>query len=128
MSLTTTEEPMNNEHHRRRLIALEGDIAARIKREQQHGRDQFIDTAVDTADVSVAAEQAAEAFSEAAMNTTTLVQVREALGRIDAGTFGRCIVDGGPIEPARLEAVPWTPYCTRHQELLEKGSPRTPTR
>jgi len=80
---------MTNEHHRRRLLALEKDIAARIKREQQRGRDQFVDTAVDTGDASVADEVAAEEFSEAEMNATTLAQVREALGRIDAGTFGR---------------------------------------
>jgi DnaK suppressor protein len=127
LSTDHMEDCMTNEHHRRRLLALEKDIAARIKREQQRGRDQFVDTAVDTGDASVADEVAAEEFSEAEMNATTLAQVREALGRIDAGTFGRCIVDGGPIEPARLEAVPWTAYCAKHQELLEEGSPRTST-
>jgi DnaK suppressor protein len=57
-----------------------------------------------------------------------LNQVRDALKRIDEGTFGTCVVDGKPIEDARLQAVPWTPYCLKHQQLREEtGSARTPT-
>ena len=52
----------------------------------------------------------------------------DALKRIDDGTFGTCVVDGGPIEEARLEAVPWTPYCLKHQQMREASAPpRTPT-
>jgi RNA polymerase-binding transcription factor DksA len=38
---------------------------------------------------------------------------------MEGGTYGRCGVDGKPIELARLEAVPWAEYCTRHQQQLE---------
>jgi RNA polymerase-binding transcription factor DksA len=48
--------------------------------------------------------------------------VRDALRRIEAGTFVTCTVDGGPIEPQRLEASPWVPYCLKHQEQLEANS------
>jgi DnaK suppressor protein len=64
-------------------------------------------------------------FSEAELDSTNLQQMRDALRRIDEGTFGRCIVDGEPIEEKRLEAVPWTPYCLKHQEALEAVSPPT---
>jgi DnaK suppressor protein len=54
--------------------------------------------------------------------------VRAALERIDAGTFGKCVVCGAPIEEKRLEAVPWTPSCRKHQEELESRQQlRTPT-
>jgi hypothetical protein len=44
------------------------------------------------------------------------------------GTFGLCIVDGGPIEEQRLDTVPWTPYCPRHEQSLEASSgSKTPT-
>ena len=44
------------------------------------------------------------------------------------GTSGRCVVDGQPIEPKRLEAVPWTPYCLKHQnELATEAATRTPS-
>jgi DnaK suppressor protein len=49
-----------------------------------------------------------------------LQQVRAALQRIEDGTFGYCIDCGKPIEPARLDAVPWTPYCREDQEKHDK--------
>ena len=114
---------MNSEHYRQRLQDVEQRLVARIAREKQHGREQFIDVAADISDLSVAEEVAAEEFSAAESNTRTLGQVREALQRIDSGTFGRCVIDGGPIEVARLEAMPWTAYCVRHQQELEDGAP-----
>ena len=114
---------MNSEHYRKRLEDLKQTLVARIGREKLQGRGQFIDVPADIGDVSVAEESAAEEFSAAAVNTRMLGQVREALQRIDGGTFGRCIVDDGPIEAARLEAMPWTPYCLRHQQALEDSAP-----
>jgi RNA polymerase-binding transcription factor DksA len=118
---------MNNEQYRRRLLDLEKELSARINREAQLGRDQFHDVAGDTADASVADADAAEDFAEVDRDSTMLREVRDALGRLDAGTFGRCTVDGGPIEPARLAAAPWSRYCLKHQQAREEGSPRPPT-
>jgi DnaK suppressor protein len=54
--------------------------------------------------------------------------VRVALERIENGTFGICLVDNDPIEEKRLKAIPWTPYCLKHQQLMEKSRlVRTPT-
>jgi RNA polymerase-binding transcription factor DksA len=44
-----------------------------------------------------------------------------------SGTYGRCLVDGEPIELARLDAAPWAAYCRRHQEQLEAASRSKPT-
>src|SRR3954471_19953682 len=65
-------------------------------------------------------------FTEAELDTTTLQQVQAAVRRIENGTFGQCLVDGGPIELKRLAAVPWAPYCVRHQKLLEATSQPKP--
>jgi DnaK suppressor protein len=73
-------------------------------------------------------ELKAEQFAEAEADRIVLTQVRDALKRIDNGSFGTCVVDGEPIEEVRLEAMPWTPYCLRHQQLREGSAPpRTPT-
>lgn len=40
-----------------------------------------------------------------------LAQVEEALGRIGAGTYGRCIQCGKAIPVARLDALPYTKLC-----------------
>jgi len=114
---------MNSERYRTRLQELEQNLVARIEREKQQGRVQLIDVPADIGDVSVAEEYAAEEFAAAAVNVRMLGQVREALQRMDGGTFGRCIVDDGPIEAARLEAMPWTPYCLKHQQAIEDSAP-----
>src|SRR4029450_1139258 len=38
-------------------------------------------------------------------------KVEPALGRIDAGSFGRCEACGGAIEAERLDALPYTTLC-----------------
>jgi RNA polymerase-binding transcription factor len=119
---------MNIQHYKQRLLDLEKTLSARIGQEADQGRGEFIDSAHDVGDASVADEMASEEFTEAEHNSDALQQVRDALGRVADGTFGACIVDGGPIEEQRLEAVPWTPYCLKHAQRLEvAASPKTPT-
>jgi RNA polymerase-binding transcription factor len=43
-----------------------------------------------------------------------------ALGRIRAGTYGKCLSCGKQIEGKRLAAVPWTPYCIPCEEAFER--------
>jgi|SRR5262249_17052506 len=119
---------MNVQDYKRRLLELERQLSTRATRERQGAREQVLDSAGDTGDASLADEIESEEFTRAELDATVLQQVRDALKRIDDGTFGRCVVDGGPIEPKRLEAVPWTPYCLKHLKLLEAASrPATPT-
>ena len=119
---------MNTDKYKNELLALERSLSARAGRAVTDGRRELIDSAYDSGDASVADEAASEAFTEADRDSTQLRQVREALARIDAGTFGACLVDGGPIEEKRLDAVPWTPYCLKHEQAREMSSPpRTPT-
>ena len=41
-----------------------------------------------------------------------LLEIQEALSRIEAGTYGRCVSCGSPIGPARLQAVPCAEHCS----------------
>lgn len=118
---------MNVEEYRRRLLDLEARLSQRSTRAQENARAQAPDSPGDAGDASVADEGVSEVFAEAELDATVLQQVRDALQRIDDGTFGRCIVDGGPIEEKRLEAVPWAPYCLKHQQLLEAAARPRPT-
>ena len=119
---------MNVQQYKQRLLDLEKTLSARIGQETDQGRGQFIDSAHDVGDASVADAAASEEFTDAEHNTDVLRQVRDALNRVADGTFGTCIVDGGPIEEQRLEAVPWTPYCLKHAQRLEVAAPaRMPT-
>jgi DnaK suppressor protein len=119
---------MNVQHYKERLLELKKTLSARTERAGADGRREFIDSAHDVGDTSVADEAASEAFSEADRDSTLLKQVIDALTRVDNGTFGTCVVDGEPIDEKRLDAVPWTPYCLKHEALLEASSgSRMPT-
>jgi RNA polymerase-binding transcription factor DksA len=48
-----------------------------------------------------------------------LVEINDALARIEAGTFGRCENCHRPISRERLNALPYARYCIRCARLLE---------
>jgi RNA polymerase-binding protein DksA len=53
--------------------------------------------------------------------------IREALDRIDAGTFGRCQQCGREIAAQRLRAVPYAAHCIECQEWIEAGASASAT-
>lgn len=117
---------MNIDEYRRSLLELEQRLVSRLEREKTAVRGVVEQTQTDVGDIgdaSMVDEVRDEQLAEAEIDWTTLTQVREALQRIEAGTFGKCVVDGAPIEEKRLQAMPWTPYCLNHQESLEASAP-----
>lgn len=52
----------------------------------------MIDGVQDAGGASVADETTSEEFTEAEHNADVLQQVRDSLGRVEDGTFGRCLV------------------------------------
>jgi DnaK suppressor protein len=53
-----------------------------------------------------------------------LVEIEDALGRIEAGVYGICEGTGKPISKARLEAQPWARYSVEYTKLMEEGRTR----
>src|SRR5688572_11743810 len=113
--------------HKQRMIEMEERLTARVDVHAAEGREQSEKLVGDSGDASMASENASRRFTQAEFGSTVLAQVRDALRRIEDGSFGACIVDGEPIEPNRLEASPWVPYCLKHQKLAEAGSDSFPT-
>jgi DnaK suppressor protein len=109
----------NIQHYKKRLLDLEKQLSEQTDRHLEDGRGELLDTPHDAGDASVSDVAVDSEFTEAELNSMILQQVQDALRRIDDGTFGKCLVDGGPIEKKRLDAVPWTPYCLKHQAMLE---------
>src|SRR5262249_54895502 len=109
---------MNIQGYKHRLLDIEKNLAARRASARGAARARGRDPPADAGDSSVADEDESVAFSEGELDDTVLQQVEDALRRIEDGSYGRCAVDGGPIEPKRLDAMPWTPYCLKHQQLL----------
>lgn len=53
------------------------------------------------------------------MNQAHIAEVSEALGRMDAGTYGDCVDCGAQIPVERLEIMPATRYCVSCQQRHE---------
>jgi len=81
-------------------------------------RDQSI---LDLGDMAVESYTKELIFGKSSGDRQTLQLIQEALDRIEEGTYGICTNCEQPIQPKRLEAVPWTRLCIQCQDLLEKG-------
>ena len=115
---------MNTDQYKQRLLAMEEELSSRMKRAGATAREPVDDSTSDTGDESVNNEQKEEQLWKVDTDRAMLSQVQDALERIENGTFGKCLVDGEPIDEKRLEAMPWTPYCLAHQQQVEKSQPR----
>jgi DnaK suppressor protein len=71
------------------------------------------------------ADDATEAFEQAkdlALRQNAeqlLIQVQDALGRFEQGTYGICERCGVEIDPARLQALPYATLCLRCQQRFK---------
>jgi len=119
---------MNTDKFRQQLRAKEEALLGQLTRAGKRARESGNDPAGDAGDKSVLDDQRDEQFRRSDGDWTTLGQVREALQRIEDGTFGACLADGEPIEEKRLNAVPWAGYCLQHQQENEAAAAgRKPT-
>ena len=117
---------MNLDHFKQRLLKLERELSLRLGQTVATART-VPDDQSESGEIAQIDELKDEYFSLAESDAAILGAVRDALQRIDDGTYGRCVVDGEPIEEKRLESVPWTPYCLKHQKEIEARSGlRTP--
>ena len=126
MAHATRQSAIDVERFRQRLLQLEQERKRRIGRDVESAREAA-DDQPDAVDQAVVDELRDEHLELAQTDTEVLAQIRAALERTENGTYGHCVVDDEPIEPARLEAVPWAPYCARHQREAEaRAGLRTP--
>ena len=117
---------MDANHYRQRLLDEERRVLARLERALDDSKAPVDDTVGDVGDESQIDEQKDLQLTSADNDSSHLGEVRDALARIEAGTFGLCLFDNEPISEKRLEAVPWAQYCVKHQEELERETGRKP--
>ena len=59
-------------------------------------------------------------YGQLSSDQETLVEIDQALHRIEDGTYGTCEVTGEPIPEDRLDAVPWARFARDAEEDLER--------
>ena len=89
------------------------DLGGEISSHSSHMADQGTDTM-----------EREKAFLFVAQKNERLLEVEEALSRIEAGTFGVCEVCGENIPERRLERIPTASMCVPCKEQQEKESRR----
>ena len=109
---------------RQQQLLLERTMKAAV----EQGRDAAMDDTQDVADQAVASYQKEFLFSQGTNGHAQMQLVRQALVRLEDGTFGECQQCGQAIGTKRLEALPWTPYCISCQEKIENGEIEQPGR
>jgi DnaK suppressor protein len=79
-----------------------------------------IETSPDEFDRIQHASERDHAMGVLERNSKRLGEVRAALRRIEAGTYGICLGCEESIHPKRLSAVPWTSFCIVCQEAADR--------
>jgi DnaK suppressor protein len=113
---------MAYEEYKVLLLAKQQDLLAHQNLAIQDTQGEAGERVRDWSDESVADEVSGLSLKEADQDSELLELVRAALQRIENGTYGKCQVDGRPIEEKRLKQMPWAVYCLRHQQELEETS------
>ena len=107
-------------YYRQKLLEKESSLTNTVQRTEGYGREKEPDTQ-DVADMAVESYTKEFLFGKSSGDRVILSMVREALERIELKTYGTCVHCENPIQPKRLEAVPWARHCIACQGLLEKG-------
>ena len=129
MPSTAAKTPKMNkkemEKYRRLLEEKKNSLSAEIKKTRSAEEETTEESTQDIADKAVSSYTREFLYSLTDGERTTVVQIDDALGRIEEGTYGFCINCAQAMTEKRLNAVPWAPYCLDCQELSEKGMLQT---
>ena len=107
---------MNISELQKRLREKEQELLADIARTESEARESRVAEVEDLANGSISSESKESLLQQTTFDWNVFTQVRDALQRIENGAYGKCVDCGLQIEAARLESVPWTPYCLADEE------------
>ncbi len=100
--------------------ALRGEIDRAELASEKLKRDQSTEGSGDEADAGSKTFEREHEMSLSNNSRDLLVQVERALGRLDAGTYGRCEECGNAIPKARLQAFPRATLCVTCKQREER--------
>jgi RNA polymerase-binding transcription factor DksA len=90
-----------------------GIIRDRLEVGQMEGGGELSLADQHPADAATETESRELDMTQRRMLEARLKRIRDAIGRMDQGTYGKCVVCGSAIPWERLEAVPDTAYCVK---------------
>ena len=117
----TTPSPESSKRFHQKLLAQQTLLERALLSAVKEGRQSNTDDLQDAADHAVQSYQKELLFLQGTQGYSQLALVRDAMNRVQDGSFGECQQCGNRIGEKRLEAVPWTPNCISCQEKIENG-------
>ena len=109
------------ERFRRLLEEKKQSLSSDLAKTRSAEEETTEESTQDIADKAVSSYTREFLYSLTDGERSTLLQIDDAIGRIDDASYGMCVNCGQPMAEKRLTAVPWAPYCVDCQELAEKG-------
>jgi DnaK suppressor protein len=122
LASTYTQIAMNIAHFKHLLQVKERELLSEIAQLEEEARGSGEAEVRDSIDDATSSQGTSESLEEETLASQTLIQVQDALKRIEDGTYGKCITCGKQIPVARLEAVPWAAYCVEDQEKQDQAA------
>ena len=113
---------MTTTQAKERLLAREQELLRDMRRLGDDAREAKETQVEDSIDAVGSSENQALNFRMDTVASEELAQVQAALQRVEDGTYGTCVDCGRAISDARLEALPWTPYCVEDAEKHQRGA------
>ena len=107
--------------YRDRLLARRESLFSQVTEAEMSSRERDLEATQDPADMAANAYTKELLISMSANDRKLLQLIDEALERVEGGEYGECVNCGEPVSEKRLDAVPWTRYCLKCQDLQERG-------
>ena len=108
------------DYYKNKLMQKQASLMDMVHRTEGYGREKE-QNIQDIGDMAVESYTKEFIFGKSAGDRQILQLIGEALERIEGETYGLCVHCENPIQPKRLDAVPWASYCIQCQDLKEKG-------
>ncbi|MDT5294552.1 MAG: DnaK suppressor protein [Acidobacteriota bacterium] len=107
--------------YRDRLLSRRESLFSQVTEAEMSSRERDLEATQDPADMAANAYTKELLISMSANDRKLLQLIDEALVRVEGGEYGECVNCGEPVSEKRLDAVPWTRYCLKCQDLQERG-------
>ena len=112
-----TQKEIN--HYRRTLKTLRAELLRHLPSRE----GILVEQASDAIDQTQSAADRELTIDTLNMHMARLRAIDAALARLDEGAYGICLECEEPINPRRLNAVPWAGYCIACQQERDAHRP-----
>jgi len=118
---TSKKKAGGNDSYRELLVEQQEQIVSLYEHDIRVGQEASDEGAEDVVDRANNSYNREFMFALSDTERHILLEIDEALVRLDGGNYGTCLNCSEGIPKARLRALPWARYCIDCQEQAERG-------